>query len=117
MESIHRLQRRLPLPSAPTGSHPAKAQHELAFAGRNPLELPSAIIFAITFSLMGMLTMIVRRYLDIGWFYGLSFVSGLSDVDPFVMSLGQSADSVLEVHSAAKGVVIATASNNDENLD
>ena len=79
---------------------------------RNPLELQAALIFAVLFSVMSILTAVTLKYLGTSGMFGLSFLTGLTDVDPFVMSLTQSAGSTLAVSIAAKGVVIATASNN-----
>jgi uncharacterized membrane protein (DUF4010 family) len=79
---------------------------------RNPLELQSAFIFAALFSAMGILTVWTLQTLGSSGIYGLSFLTGLTDVDPFVMSLTQSAGSVLLQQTAVKGIIIATASNN-----
>jgi uncharacterized membrane protein (DUF4010 family) len=79
---------------------------------RNPLELQSALIFAALFSIMGILTSLTLQYLGTKGMFGLSFFTGLTDVDPFVMSLTQSAGTVVATSLAAKGIVIASASNN-----
>ncbi len=80
--------------------------------GRNPLELQAAFIFAFLFTAMGVLTAVTFQYLGSGGIYGLSFLTGLTDVDPFVMSLTERINSGVGVQMAAKAIVIAAASNN-----
>ena len=78
----------------------------------NPLELQAAFIFALLFSVMGVLSVLSIQHLGAAGIYSLSFLTGLTDVDPFVMSLTQSSGSVLTQDLAVKGIIIATASNN-----
>jgi uncharacterized membrane protein (DUF4010 family) len=86
------------------------AEHQIE--SKNPLELQSALVFALIFSLMGVLTALTLQHWGASGIYGLSFLTGLTDVDPFVMSMTQSAGHLLTEVTAAKGVVIASASNN-----
>ena len=79
---------------------------------RNPLELQSAFVFAGLFTVMGVLTMYTLQYLGSHGIFVLSFLTGLTDVDPFVMSLTQSSGEVLTTQMAAKAIIIAAASNN-----
>jgi uncharacterized membrane protein (DUF4010 family) len=78
----------------------------------NPLELKSALLFALIFTAMGALTLFARVYFGQAGIYGLAFLTGLSDVDPFVMNLTQSAGKEVLPHIACVGIVIAIASNN-----
>jgi len=87
-------------------------QHHVKFSGRNPLELQSAFIFAALFGLMSVLTALSIKYLGSAGMFSLAFLTGLTDVDPFVMSLTQSVGSVVNESMAVKGIIIATASNN-----
>lgn len=82
------------------------------FKGRNPLELQASLVFAGLFSLMGVLTMLTLQYLGSQGLYGLSFLSGLTDIDPFVMSLTQSSGALMPHPTAVKAIIIAAASNN-----
>lgn len=79
---------------------------------RNPLELQSAFLFAILFSLMGLMTVLALKYFGSGGILGLSFLTGLTDIDPFVMSLTQNSGTMLSEVAAAKAIIIAAASNN-----
>lgn len=94
------------------GAKASKAPQAKQLEVNNPLELKSALAFALIFSLMSILTAVVLQRYGSGGIYSLSFLTGLTDVDPFVMSLSQSAKTMLAESMAAKGIVIATASNN-----
>ncbi|MGZ3773612.1 MAG: MgtC/SapB family protein [Pseudobdellovibrionaceae bacterium] len=92
---------------------PEEPTHKaVKFNARNPLELQAALIFALVFSLMGVLTAVTLKYLGSQGIFSLSFLTGLTDVDPYIMSLTQSSGTVLTEDIATKGILIATASNN-----
>lgn len=82
------------------------------YVPRNPLELWSALLFGGIFIGMLVLTRIAMVHLGRGGVYGLAAVMGLTDVDPFVLSLTQSAGAVTTLTVAAAGMVVASASNN-----
>lgn len=79
---------------------------------RNPLELQAAALFAFLFVFMTVLTVGVEQSLGKLGVLGLAFLSGVSDVDPFIMSLSQSSAHLTAIEVAAAAVVVATASNN-----
>lgn len=79
---------------------------------RNPLELKTAILFALLFSLFGILTIYARKNLGISGVYALAGLTGLTDIDPFVMSLTQTTGSFVLPHTAAAAIILATVSNN-----
>ena len=78
---------------------------------RNPLELSSAVIFALMFILMALLTKLALDYRSIIGLKELSFLVGFYDIDPFIISLLQSRLAVSHDEIAA-AVIIATAGNN-----
>jgi uncharacterized membrane protein (DUF4010 family) len=82
------------------------------FTPKNPLELPVAFSFAVIFVGMLVATHFTLLYLGRGGIYALASVMGVSDVDPFVMGLTQSAGASTPLALAAAGMVIAAASNN-----
>ena len=82
------------------------------YVPRNPLELWAALLFGGIFIGMLVLTRIAMVHLGRGGVYGLAAVMGLTDVDPFVLSLTQSAGAVTTLTVAAAGMVVASASNN-----
>jgi uncharacterized membrane protein (DUF4010 family) len=76
----------------------------------NPLELSAAAIFAVAFLVVSLAGAWGRaRFGDAG-IYWLAAIVGVSDVDPFVLSLAQGSPVPMPVGAAA--VVIASSSNN-----
>jgi len=79
---------------------------------KNPLEIPTALFFALIF--MGMLVAtraVFQRFGSAGVFW-LAGRRGLVDVDPFILSLAQNTMPGTFAHTAAAGIVVALASNN-----
>lgn len=79
---------------------------------RNPLQLEAAAIFGVIFVLVLVVTQIVIQRLGRGGTYAFAAVMGVSDVDPFVLSLTQTAGKMAPLQVAAASVAIAAASNN-----
>ena len=77
---------------------------------KNPLELSAAFLFALVFVVLLAATHYAVLYLGRGGVYGLAALTGVSDIDPFVLGLTQSAGTPLGL--AAGGIMIAAASNN-----
>ncbi|HVC19890.1 MAG TPA: DUF4010 domain-containing protein [Vicinamibacterales bacterium] len=82
------------------------------FQPANPLELRAAVGFALLFLLLVVATHEAVVYLGQAGVYGLAALMGVTDVDPFIMGLTQSAAVATPLHVAAAGIVIAAASNN-----
>lgn len=81
-------------------------------AKKNPLELKTALIFAILFAFFAILTQfIVGKFGSLGVNI-LSFIVGVTDIDPYIMSLFQDTSTQLTVNLIVHSVVIATISNN-----
>jgi len=79
---------------------------------RNPLELWVAFLFGGIFIGMLVLTELAVVHLGRRGVFGLAGAMGFTDVDPFVLSLTQSAGSLTTLAIAAASIMIATASNN-----
>jgi uncharacterized membrane protein (DUF4010 family) len=79
---------------------------------RNPLELTTAISFAAVFIGIGVATRLVAQSMGSSGLYGLAAVTGLVDVDAFILGLTQTAGSAVPLAAAAAATVIATAANN-----
>jgi uncharacterized membrane protein (DUF4010 family) len=77
---------------------------------KNPLELSAAFLFAFVFVVLLAATHYAVIYLGRGGVYGLAVLTGVSDIDPFVLGLTQSAGTPLGL--AAGGIMVAAASNN-----
>jgi len=78
----------------------------------NPLELGIALLFAILFVVMMIVTQqVISRFGDIGLNI-LSFGVGFTDIDPFVLSILSGHYAVATSHQLVSAIVIAAGSNN-----
>ncbi len=78
----------------------------------NPLELQTAFIFAALFTVIQVATQLAERYLGDTGVYGLAGITGVTDVDPFILSLTQTAGLSTTYGVAVLAILIATGSNN-----
>ncbi|MDH6301317.1 uncharacterized membrane protein (DUF4010 family) [Polynucleobacter sphagniphilus] len=81
-------------------------------AVKNPLEFNTALIFSILFVGMLIATQYAVHFFGDSGLYTLAGVMGLTDIDPFVMSLTQNTPSLSPVAIAANALLISAASNN-----
>jgi uncharacterized membrane protein (DUF4010 family) len=79
---------------------------------RNPLELSAAFFFAVLFLVMLVITHLALTYLGKGGVFTLAAIMGVTDVDPFILGLTQSAGTSTPVALGAGAIAIAAASNN-----
>jgi uncharacterized membrane protein (DUF4010 family) len=79
---------------------------------KNPLELRAAFLFAAIFLAVLIVTDLTIKYIGEGGLFTLAAVMGVTDVDPFILSLTQTAGSVTPLLAAATSIIIASASNN-----
>lgn len=78
---------------------------------KNPLELSTAILFAILFIVMSVIThFVTQNYGNLGLNI-LSFIVGFTDIDPFVLSILSSKLNI-SVEGASSAIIIAVGSNN-----
>jgi uncharacterized membrane protein (DUF4010 family) len=82
------------------------------FEPKNPLVLRAALLFGVLFVGMLAVTHLVVTYLGKAGVYSLAALMGVSDVDPFIMGMTQSAGAAAPLHVAAAAILIAAASNN-----
>jgi uncharacterized membrane protein (DUF4010 family) len=85
--------------------------------GGNPLELVTAFIFAALFIILSVVTRLAAQHLGSAGVYGIAGIMGVTDIDPFIMSLAQmgpvpAGGAVMPLSTAALAVIIAAASNN-----
>lgn len=88
------------------------AKTEEAFQPKNPLELSAAFLFAGLFVGMLFITHVALLYLGRPGLYALAGVMGVTDVDPFILSLAASNSGLTPVMVAGGAIAIAAASNN-----
>jgi uncharacterized membrane protein (DUF4010 family) len=83
-----------------------------AVAPSNPLELGAAAIFAVLFIIVSLASSwAVARFGSAG-IYALAVIVGVSDIDPFVLSLAQNGAGVVSIRIGAVAILLATSSNN-----
>lgn len=85
---------------------------EQALQAKNPLELGAAFLFAGLFVGMLIITHLALIYLGRAGLYALAGVMGVTDVDPFILSLAEPGTVLTPVALAGGAIVIAAASNN-----
>lgn len=79
---------------------------------RNPLELNAAALFAVLFVFISVVSSWVKSHFGEAGIDVLAAIVGVTDIDPFVLSIAQGVAAPLSVGAAAAAVLIATASNN-----
>ena len=93
---------------------PDKAGTKLAreYEPRNPLELRAAFLFAFLFLLMITATQLAVAYLGRAGINTLAAIMGVTDVDPFILGITQTAGASTALKLGAEAILIAAASNN-----
>jgi uncharacterized membrane protein (DUF4010 family) len=102
----------VPLLAAKRGAAAAPPEAAEPQKPRNPLELTTALTFAAVFIGISVATRLVTQSMGTAGLYSLGALSGLVDVDAFIMGLTQSAGSAIPLAVAAAAIVIAAAANN-----
>lgn len=82
------------------------------FEPKNPLEISAALLFAALFVGMLVATQLAVQHLGLAGVYTLATLMGVTDVDPFIMGMTQSASSVTPLAVASAAIIVAAASNN-----
>ena len=84
-----------------------------AIKPRNPLELWTAVIFAVVFVVISVLTVWIKQHFGSLGIYGLATVVGVTDIDPFVLSLANSnGQQGLTQPMIGTAILIGASSNN-----
>lgn len=81
-------------------------------ASSNPLELGAAMVFAALFVLISLVSAWARAQYGATGIYLLAAIVGISDIDPFVLSLAEHATGDMPVGVGMIAILIATSSNN-----
>lgn len=81
-------------------------------APRNPLELTVALVFAVLYVVISVASSWVRTRYGATGVYSLAAVVGLTDIDPFVLSLAQGGTGEFPRAASASAILIAASSNN-----
>lgn len=78
----------------------------------NPLQLLAAATFAGLFVAVALASTWVRASFGRPGVYGLAVISGVTDIDPFVLNLAQGSVAGMSLSSLAAAILIAASSNN-----
>ena len=81
-------------------------------ASSNPLELGAAFVFAVLFVLISLLSSWARSQYGATGIYLLAAIVGVSDIDPFVLSLADHATGDMPAGVGVIAILIAASSNN-----
>jgi uncharacterized membrane protein (DUF4010 family) len=76
---------------------------------QNPFEIRPAIGFALLFVLLSVATKFVQSTVGHSGLLGLSALVGVSDIDPFILSLIQGSDGAIQIFTSA--IILAMMSN------
>jgi uncharacterized membrane protein (DUF4010 family) len=85
---------------------------DLATAPANPLQLSTALTFAVLLIVMSIVTVWVRTAFGATGILALSAVVGVTDIDPFILNIAQGGVPGMPLALLAGAVLIAAASNN-----
>ncbi len=91
---------------------PRSAKTNLAVASKNPLQIPTALIFAVLIAVISIVSAWVRGAFGASGILVLSAVVGFTDIDPFVLNIAQGGIGGMSVASFCAAVLIAASSNN-----
>jgi len=87
-------------------------REQTEWTDKNPLELKTALLFGGLFVLFSVIThFAVSRYGE-GGLHWLALISGLSDIDPFILNLLQPGAYAISTEGIVRAVLLAAASNN-----
>ena len=91
---------------------PASAQAAVKLPVANPLQLLAAVTFAALFVAVALACGWVRTTFGQPGVFGLAAISGVTDIDPFVLNLAQGSVAGMPLGSLAAAILIAASSNN-----
>lgn len=81
-------------------------------APTNPLELSTAIIFAVLFIALSIAVAWAKTRFGESGIFALGALAGFTDVDPFVLSLAQGTARAIDLNVAAAAILVAASANN-----
>ena len=83
-----------------------------AYQASNPLEVSAALTFAVLFVALSLAVAWGRQEFGESGIFGVAAIAGVTDVDPFVLSLAQSTGTTSPLMLTAAAILVAAASNN-----
>jgi uncharacterized membrane protein (DUF4010 family) len=90
----------------------ANGKPTLTVTPSNPLKVGTAVVFAVLLIAISLVSKWVQAHLGAQGVLGLAAVVGVTDIDPFVLSLAQGGAASVGIAMSAVAIVIAASSNN-----
>jgi uncharacterized membrane protein (DUF4010 family) len=78
----------------------------------NPLQLSTAFVFALLFVVVSIVATLAQTHFGRAGVLALAGIVGVTDIDPFVLSVAQGGAANVGLSTAAAAILIATSSNN-----
>jgi uncharacterized membrane protein (DUF4010 family) len=91
-------------------SHSTRSTPELPPPG-NPLELSAALVFALLFVAVSLGSVWVQKHYGSAGVYAFAAIVGVTDIDPFVLSLAQGGLGGAPEHVLLTAILVAASSN------
>ncbi len=88
------------------------AARNLSVPAANPLQIPTAVIFAAIFVVISIASAWVQSSFGVSGQFVLALVVGVTDIDPFVINIAQGGVEGVAVQSLAAAILIAASANN-----
>jgi uncharacterized membrane protein (DUF4010 family) len=101
-----------PPPGRPKGAPVINFRSDLVIPTANPLQLTTALIFAVVFLAVSVVTAWVQSGFGETGIFTLAALVGASNIDPFVLSLAQGGAPGMSPSAVAAAVLIAGSANN-----
>jgi uncharacterized membrane protein (DUF4010 family) len=92
------------------GRRRAKASDPIA-PPRNPLEIGAALLFAVLFVVISLLSRWVEQRFGHNGIYTLAAIVGVTDIDPFLLSLVQGSVQTMTTAGTGAAIIVAASSN------
>jgi uncharacterized membrane protein (DUF4010 family) len=89
-----------------------RSQADLSIPAPNPLQVPTALVFAALFVVISVASAWVRGQFGRSGILVLSAVVGATDIDPFVLNIAQGGIAGMSAAGLSAAVLIAASSNN-----
>ena len=83
-----------------------------SLTSKNPLELTAALIFALLFVIVSVGSSWVKEQFGHVGIYCLAALVGVTDIDPFVLSVAEGGVAGLDLKALAVAILLAASSNN-----
>ncbi len=83
----------------------------LAMEAKNPLQIPTALVFAVLILVISVITAWMRNTFGEAGIFALAAVVGLTDIDPFVLNIAQGGVAGAPAADLCAAILIAASSN------